>query len=107
MNVKYYWHCPVCKTKLKYSKSLAGARESLEHHESKQHKGKRVGNFGLRRCYGFVYRDKQTDKLSLVVKSRKNPKTRQYYSQYTIENKWIRKIRFRQAYIDKWLVRVF
>ena len=103
---KYYWHCPVCNKKrslLTHATSLQGAREKLERHEAKYHKGKQVGSFGRKFGKCFVYQDKATGIKGIVLKRNKPDKAQCFYTMYTWENKKIRKIRFAYSYISKWL----
>jgi len=48
MKTKYYYYskCPLCKDYREDAISLQDAREKVEKHEKKNHKGKRVGIFG-------------------------------------------------------------
>ena len=46
-----------------------------------------------------LYMDIYTKVVGLVVKNRNG-----YYAMYTIVNRKLRKIRFKKAYINKWLI---
>lgn len=49
-----------------------------------------------------LYRDNSTKVIGLVVKSKTD-----YYAMYTIEKWKLRKIRFKVAFISKWLTPIF